>query len=124
VTHEFKRTYAVEIVFDTPITFAEQDRLACVVLEKLVDDWWDIAQQGTQQGNMPVEVVAYPIENKRATHALKESGGGVEASRHAASSKVPAGVTSGSDGVAAIPSDSEERAFMAREYRHAGESFE
>jgi hypothetical protein len=65
--HQFKRTYAVEIVFDTPITFAEQDRLACVVLEKLVDDWWDIAQQGTQHANMPVEVVAYPIENKRGT---------------------------------------------------------
>ena len=26
--HVFKRTYAVEIDFDTPITFAEQDRLA------------------------------------------------------------------------------------------------
>jgi len=40
VSDRFKRTYAVEIEFDTPIDFAEQDRLACVVLEKLVSDYW------------------------------------------------------------------------------------
>lgn len=65
--HQFKRTYAVEIIFDTPITFAEQDRLACVVLEALVEDFWDLGRCGTQQANIPVEVVAYPIENKRGT---------------------------------------------------------
>jgi hypothetical protein len=57
----FKRTYAVEIEFDTPIDFAEQDRLACVVLEKLVDEWWDTAQEGTNQANMPIKAIAYPI---------------------------------------------------------------
>lgn len=56
-----KRTYAVEIEFDTPIDFAEQDRLACVVLERLVDEWWENAQAGTGQGNMPMKVTAYPI---------------------------------------------------------------
>lgn len=65
--HQFKRTYAVEIVFDTPITFAEQDRLACVVLERLVDEYWGDAAADTQQRNIPVEVVTYPIENKRGT---------------------------------------------------------
>lgn len=60
----FKKTYAVEIEFDTPIDFAEQDRLACVVLEKLVDEWWDTAQEGTKQANMPMKVIAYPIANK------------------------------------------------------------
>lgn len=59
--HVFKRTYAVEIEFDTPITFAEQDRLACVVLERLVDEWWENAAAGTQQGNLPMKVTAYPI---------------------------------------------------------------
>ena len=61
----FKRTYAVEIEFDTPITFAEQDRLACVVLERLVDEWWENAASGTGQGDPPMKVVAYPIEGKR-----------------------------------------------------------
>lgn len=61
----FNRTYAVEIEFDTPITFAEQDRLACVVLEKLVDEWWENAAAGTQQGNSPMKVVAYPIDRPR-----------------------------------------------------------
>lgn len=62
---KFTRTYAVEITFDTPINFAEQDRLACVVLEKLVDEWWDTAQEGTMQANMPVTVTAYPIPTPR-----------------------------------------------------------
>lgn len=61
----FKRTYAVEIEFDTPITFAEQDRLACVVLEKLVEKEWETAQRGTAQANMPVKVIAYPIATRR-----------------------------------------------------------
>jgi hypothetical protein len=56
-----KRYYAVEIDFDTPIDFAEQDRLACVVLELLVNDYWTTARIGTKQGNDPVNVVAYPI---------------------------------------------------------------
>lgn len=58
---KFKRTYAVEILFDTPINFAEQDRLACVVLERLVNEMWEEAAAGTGQGNYPVTVVAYPI---------------------------------------------------------------
>jgi hypothetical protein len=62
---KFKRTYAVEIVFDTPINFAEQDRLACVVLERLVDEWWGTAQVGTRQENIPVTVTAYPIPTPR-----------------------------------------------------------
>jgi hypothetical protein len=61
---KFKRTYAVEIEFDTPIDFAEQDRLACVVLEKLVDGYWSDAAAGTQQGNMPIKVIAYPIPDQ------------------------------------------------------------
>ena len=66
---KFKRTYAVEIDFDTSIDFAEQDRLACVVLEKLVDEYWERAQRGTHQANMPVKVVAYPIPTPRAKGA-------------------------------------------------------
>jgi hypothetical protein len=61
----FKRTYAVEIEFDTPIVFAEQDRLACVVLEKLVSDHWDIGRSHTAQADEPVKVVAYPIQAPR-----------------------------------------------------------
>lgn len=60
--NEFNRTYAVEIEFDTPINFAEQDRLACVVLEKLVDEFWGDAAAGTRQGNIPIKVVAYLID--------------------------------------------------------------
>lgn len=59
---EFNRTYAVEIQFDTPISFAEQDRLACVVLERLVDEFWGDAAAGSRQGNLPITVVAYPID--------------------------------------------------------------
>jgi hypothetical protein len=62
---KFNRTYAVEIQFDTSIDFAEQDRLACVVLEKLVEEWWEMAQLDTAQGNNPVKVLAYPIERPR-----------------------------------------------------------
>ena len=62
---KFNRTYAVEIQFDTSIDFAEQDRLACVVLEKLVDEWWEAGQRGTAQANMPVRVVAYPIDRSQ-----------------------------------------------------------
>jgi hypothetical protein len=62
----FKRTYAVEIDFDTPIDFAEQDRLACVVLEKLVDEFWSDAAESTPQRNMPIKVVAYPIAKPRS----------------------------------------------------------
>ena len=62
----FKRTYAVEIEFDTPIDFAEQDRLACVVLESLVGEHWEIGRVGTQQANEPVMVIAYPIANRRS----------------------------------------------------------
>lgn len=62
---KFTRTYAVEITFDTPINFAEQDRLACVVLERLVDEWWENAQAGTGQANMPVKFTAYPIPTPR-----------------------------------------------------------
>lgn len=61
----FNRTYAVEIEFDTPINFAEQDRLACVVIEKLVDEFWGDAAATTRQGNIPVKVVAYPIDRPR-----------------------------------------------------------
>jgi hypothetical protein len=57
----FKRHYAVEIDFDTPIDFAEQDRLACVVLEKLVDEFWGDAAAGTAQSQVPITVRAYPI---------------------------------------------------------------
>jgi len=59
----FKRTYAVEIEFDTPINFAEQDRLACIVIEKLVSEYWDDASSGTGQNNVPMKVIAYPIPN-------------------------------------------------------------
>ena len=69
---KFKRTYAVEIEFETPINFAEQDRLACVVLEKLVDEWWDTAQEGTRQANMPVKVTAYPIPTPGYKRALPQ----------------------------------------------------
>lgn len=62
---EFNRTYAIEIQFDTPINFAEQDRLACVVLEKLVDEFWSDAASGTRQGNLPIKAVAYLIEQPR-----------------------------------------------------------
>lgn len=62
---KFNRTYAVQIQFDTPIDFAEQDRLACVVLEKLVDEFWGDAASGTRQGNLPIAVLAYPIERPR-----------------------------------------------------------
>jgi hypothetical protein len=58
----FKRTYAIEIEFDTPIDFAEQDRLACVVLEKLVSEHWDIGRAHAAQANEPVKVIAYPID--------------------------------------------------------------
>lgn len=63
-----RRTFAVDIIFDTPIDFAEQDRLACVVLERLVNDYWTTAAQGTRQGNMPVEgeTRAYRIEKPRS----------------------------------------------------------
>jgi hypothetical protein len=61
----FKRFFCVEIDFDTPINFAEQDRLACVVLERLVDDYWTTAALETKQANMPVAVVAYRIEQPR-----------------------------------------------------------
>lgn len=57
----FNRTYAVEIQFDMPIDFAEQDRLACVVLEDLVNDYWTTARVGRRQGNDPIKCVAYPI---------------------------------------------------------------
>jgi hypothetical protein len=57
----FKRHYCVEIDFDTSIDFAEQDRLACVVLERLVNDYWTAARAGTPQGNDPVSVVAYRV---------------------------------------------------------------
>jgi hypothetical protein len=63
--NKFKRTYAVEIEFDTPIDFAEQDRLACVVLETLVYDYWQSARIGTMQGNDPMKVTAYPIPTPR-----------------------------------------------------------
>ena len=66
MSDKFKRTYAVEIEFDTPFDFAEQDRLACVVLETLVDDYWTTARIGTQQGNDPVKVIAYPIPTPRS----------------------------------------------------------
>ena len=62
---KFNRTYAVEIEFDTPFDFAEQDRLACVVLEKLVSDHWDIGRAHTMQANEPMKVVAYPIDRPR-----------------------------------------------------------
>lgn len=61
----FKRTYAVDIEFDTPINFAEQDRLACVVLEKLVEEFWGDAAADTPQRNMPMMVRAYPIDKPR-----------------------------------------------------------
>lgn len=61
MTDRFKRCYAVEITFDTPFDFAEQDRLACVVLEKLVSEHWEIGRAHTMQGNEPVSVIAYPI---------------------------------------------------------------
>lgn len=61
----FKRTFAIDIEFDTPIDFAEQDRLACVVLERLVDEWWGDAAAGTMQGNVPIKAVAYRIEKPR-----------------------------------------------------------
>lgn len=57
----FKRTFAVEIEFDTPIDFAEQDRLACVVLEKLVNEFWGDAAADTRQGNIPIMATAYRI---------------------------------------------------------------
>lgn len=62
----FKRFYTVEIDFDTPFDFAEQDRLACVVLEKLVDEHWEEAAHDTtpRQTNMPIKVVAYPAGAK------------------------------------------------------------
>jgi hypothetical protein len=56
----FKRYYTVEIDFDTPIDFAEQDRLACVVLEKLVTDFWEDGAEGTGQANYPVKAIASP----------------------------------------------------------------
>jgi hypothetical protein len=59
--NKFTRAYAVEIEFDTPITLAEQDRLACVVLEKLVDEFWGDAAAGTKQSDVPIKVLAYPI---------------------------------------------------------------
>lgn len=62
IEDKLKRCYAVEIEFDTPIDFTEQDRLACVVLEKLVDDYWTTAAAHTRQRNVPVKVTAYPIE--------------------------------------------------------------
>ena len=65
MTDKFKRTYAVEIEFDTPIDFSEQDRLACVVLEKLVNDHWEIGRAHTAQGNEPIACVAYPIPTPR-----------------------------------------------------------
>lgn len=61
----FTRTYAVEIDFDTPIDFAEQDRLACIVLEKLVSDHWDTGRAHTAQANEPMKVTAYPIPTPR-----------------------------------------------------------
>lgn len=61
----FTRTYAVEIGFDTPIDFAEQDRLACVVLEKLVNEFWGDAAAETPQRNVPIEVTAFPIPAPR-----------------------------------------------------------
>lgn len=61
----FKRTYAVDIEFDTPLTFAEQDRLACVVLEKLVEEFWGDAATGTGQNNVPMMARAYPIDKPR-----------------------------------------------------------
>ena len=57
----FKRYFCVEIIFDTPIDFAEQDRLACVVLERLVNEYWTTAREGTKQGNNPVAAIAYRI---------------------------------------------------------------
>jgi hypothetical protein len=62
---KFKRTYAVDIEFDTPINFAEQDRLACVVLENLVNEFWEQGRIGTQQGNAPMMCRAYPIDKPR-----------------------------------------------------------
>lgn len=61
----FKRTYAIDIEFDTPLTFAEQDRLACVVLERLVEEFWGDAAAGTAQANMPMMSRAYPIDKPR-----------------------------------------------------------
>jgi hypothetical protein len=58
---QFKRCYAVEVRFDVPITLAEQDRLACVVLEKLVEEYWGDAAATTDQVEIPMTVVAYPI---------------------------------------------------------------
>lgn len=58
----FNRTYVIEIEFDTPFDFAEQDRLACVMLEKLVDEFWSDAAASTRQGNMPIKTVAYPMD--------------------------------------------------------------
>ena len=60
-TDPFKRTFAIDIEFDTPINFAEQERLACVVLEKLVDEFWSDAAAGTAQANLPITAIAYPI---------------------------------------------------------------
>jgi hypothetical protein len=76
VRDKFIRTYAVEITFDTSIDFAEQDRLACVVLEKLVDEHWENAQRGTQQANMPVKVLAYPIPTPRPSRSTREGDNG------------------------------------------------
>ena len=75
MTDRFKRTYAVEIDFDTPIDFAEQDRLACVVLEKLVDEFWDDAARDTtpRQANMPIKVTAYPIPTPGYKRSPQES---------------------------------------------------
>jgi hypothetical protein len=61
----FKRCYAIEIGFDVPITLAEQDRLACVVLEKLVEEFWGDAALDTEQSEVPLTVVAYPIPMPR-----------------------------------------------------------
>lgn len=62
---KFNRTYAVEIEFDTPIDFAEQDRLASVILEKLVTELWCDAAADTQQRNVPIKATAYPIDRPR-----------------------------------------------------------
>lgn len=56
----------MEIEFDTPIDFAEHDRLACVVLEKLVSDHWEIGRAHTAQANEPLNVTAYPIPTPRS----------------------------------------------------------
>lgn len=64
-TDPCKRTYAIDIEFDTPVTFAEQDRLACVVLERLVEDFWGEAAATTKQSNVPMLVRAYPIDKPR-----------------------------------------------------------